>query len=123
MRVSGEGGGERVYSLPAVRAVRIEYTSQERKNIIGGVTLVALSAPFVVSGVFCMMLGATNPEISSGVGTALEIAGVVTLANGIGMVIPGIVLLVREPGDPRATAPISTSLHVGPDGASLRGTF
>lgn len=128
LKVSGDGV-EKVMPLSEVRMVEVTYTNERRGYIVGGVILTTLGAPALVGGASMIGVGFSEGRSLDTKGGLVGFLGVLTAANGIGMLIPGVMLLLKDSKDPRvtvgSTAPAgpSISLSAGAQGAVLSGRF
>lgn len=128
LKVSGDGV-EKVFPLSEVRMVEVSYTNERRGYIAGGVVMTTLGAPALVGGVSMIGVGFSEGKSLNTQGGLVGFLGVLTAVNGLGMLIPGVMLLLKDSKDPRvvvgsgpAPGP-SLSLSAGPQGAVLTGKF
>jgi hypothetical protein len=114
---------ERRYSTRELTDVRVRHTDQGARDTTGVALLVASVAPFglMAYGISAAVSWADVHE-PPGPAPAIAVASLFAAA-GLGLAIPGVVLLATRPGDPREGLRTSASFAVGPGSAGLRIAF
>jgi hypothetical protein len=124
--------GVRGFPLATTPPASVVYTDATMGRKITGGVLVGVGTPLAVLGVIGIVAGSDIASSSSGlgglftgtIGVFVGFLGVVGVGGGLGMAIPGVVMLATNPSKPRTDqAKLQPELHLGPRGASLKVTF
>jgi hypothetical protein len=114
--------GPTALRMQDISMVQVEYYDKEKQYKITGGTLVGASSPFLVTGTIALGAAVANTDsIYTGL---FAVTGLVSTSVGLGMAIPGIVLLMMDPKPPGAeTATLRPKIDVGPGGVRFSTTF
>jgi hypothetical protein len=124
--------GIRGFPLASIPSASVTYADESLGRKYTGVALVATGTPLAVLGGIGIAAGSDIVSRSSGIGGLftgafggfVAILGFVGVAGGLGMAIPGVVMLATNPSKPRGDqAKLQPELHLGPGGASLTVSF
>jgi hypothetical protein len=114
--------GPRAFRMQDISMVQVEYYDKEKQYKITGGTLIGASSPFLVTGT--VALGAALTDLDSAYGGIFALFGFASTSVGLGMAIPGMVLLMMDPKPPGAeTAALRPKFDVGPGGVRFSTTF
>jgi len=113
--------GTRTYRMADIQRVQVEYFDREKAYKIPGGTLLGVSSPFLVTGVAFLIAGTSSQSDFSGIVTAY---GLIFGGIGLGIAIPGVVLLALDPKPPGArTASVPPRIDVTPGGMRFSTVF
>lgn len=151
IRIQGANGGEPIYQPFAARingpylevfgptgprgfplaqdlTVTVEYNdAKKRRNAIGG-ALIGAGVPVFITGAVSMKAAVDIFEtggVFGFIGIFPFLYGIIGIGGGIGMVIPGIVLVATDPAKPTGgnTAVLQPKLNIRPGGVDLTMQF
>jgi hypothetical protein len=120
--------GPRGYPLAENPTVKVEYDdAKKRRNALGG-TLIGIGLPVMAGGGGLIYLGAQLWNSGDLLGPLLGVFpilfGVAGVGGGIGMVVPGIVVLATDPKkDKGNSAALQPKLQIRPGGVDLTMQF
>ncbi|UQA55102.1 hypothetical protein [Polyangium aurulentum] len=113
--------GSKAFRMQDVERVQVEYFDREKAYKMPGGTLLGLSSPFVVTGVALLVSGASSQSDFSGL---MAVYGLFIGGIGLGIAIPGIVLVAIDPKPPGArSARLHPKIDVTPGGMRFSTAF